>query len=193
MKRTYYRVWCPAQEQHQEDGRLLLASSADFAAIKWADQIHTGQSVTVRVREEPGGPTRAFLVSRETDLRSPRWRSGVLPAVRAVHDQPARLEICGRSELPEVQLRRETLLDGIFLAPNQGLKMEFIMSEPTGDREMCSSCAASIVESPELTSLTQPLSLLGLESKLCVDCAAELTGVIQEAIERELEQWEGGE
>ena len=56
---------------------------------------------------------------------------------------------------------------------------------------VCSSCAASIVESPELTSLTRPILLLGLESKLCVDCAAELAGVIQEAVERELEQWEG--
>lgn len=73
---TTYRVWCPEDGEHQEDGRVIdTAVNAAHAAEEWAERDDYesaeyrcvgGKDLIVKVREEPDGPILVFSVTAES-------------------------------------------------------------------------------------------------------------------------------
>ena len=71
---TTYRVWCPGDGEHQEDGVLIRSNSPDCAAAEWVEKNDQGkgafrcvggQEMVVKVREEPDGSILIYHVDAE--------------------------------------------------------------------------------------------------------------------------------
>ena len=73
---TWWWVWCPERDQCKEDGKRVVATYAEAAAVKWAERddadsadysIVGGNDATVMVAEDrDGAPEQRFTVSGES-------------------------------------------------------------------------------------------------------------------------------